>query len=609
MSGSVFSRLRVRLLLIILLAGLPAGALTLHDNLAQRRADRERASDQALVLARSLAAEQERLVAAARADLLTFSRVEAIRTADPARCPGLLAERLHEGGPYLNLAVTDAAGDVLCSGLPSAAAVNVADRLYFQGAMQTLDFAVGEYQIGRITGQPSVNFGYPVIGPDGTVSAVLVAALDLDWFERRMARVDLPPGASMLVTDHRGTVLARYPDGQRWVGRRLPESPLARALQTPAAVRTVEADGPDDVRRLYAFARLEPATVGGVYVGLGIPSAVVDGPADAALARNLGILGGTLALALGGAWVYGTRQLVRPVRAILGAARRLAGGDLDARTGVAHDAGEIGELARTFDRMAETVQERIDERTRELAAANERLLELDRLKSRFVADVSHELRAPVANLQLYLRLVERGIVEKRGRYLEILNVQALRLGQLIDDILDVSRLDAEKDSLELVRVNLAAIVERVVDLHQAEAAASGIELAYERPITLPPILGADRQLTQVVDNLVANALRYTPGGRVRVTTDAHLGHVRLVVEDTGIGIAPEDRHHIFDRFYRGRLVREANIPGTGLGLAIVKEIVEIHGGTIDFDSAVGYGSVFRVHLPTPRPAENGEGLA
>jgi len=252
--------------------------------------------------------------------------------------------------------------------------------------------------------------------------------------------------------------------------------------------------------------------------------------------------------------------------------------------------------------VLETLEQRVAERTSELAQANERLQELDRLKSKLISDVSHELRTPVTNLSLYLSVLERGQPEKLAHYLPILKDQTSRLTRLIEDILSISRLDAGLPQEEFALVDLNTVVARVVTAHRAQADAVGVSLDFKSGQHLSWVRGERQRLTQVVTNLVANAIHYTPrGGRVdcRVVTDkkSNPPQVGLMVSDTGMGIDPEDRPHLFERFYRGQRVSQSNIPGTGLGLAIVKEIVELHKGKIELQTELGVGTTFLVWLP------------
>jgi two-component system NtrC family sensor kinase len=224
--------------------------------------------------------------------------------------------------------------------------------------------------------------------------------------------------------------------------------------------------------------------------------------------------------------------------------------------------------------------------------------QLDRLKDRLIFDVSHELRTPVTNLNLYVELLENGRPEKRKDYLSVLKGETKRLIDLIESILDLSRLDMWKSKkVRFSAVDLNLIAEQVVDAHQPLAESAGLELNYFLDASLPPIRGEPNQLARLITNMLANAIRYTPSGQVTLRTFRESREVRMQVSDTGIGIEREDLPHLFDRFYRGQQVSQSKITGTGLGLAIVKEIVEIHEGRIEVKSEVGKGSEFNVWLP------------
>lgn len=248
--------------------------------------------------------------------------------------------------------------------------------------------------------------------------------------------------------------------------------------------------------------------------------------------------------------------------------------------------------------LRETLEQRVAERTHELAEANVRLTELDRLKSKFVSDVSHELRTPVTNLNLYLDLLERGKPEKRPGYMVMVREQAARLTQLIEDILDLSRLDASAGKVAFEPLDLNDLVARVVAAQRPSAEAKGLALNFESSAgNLPAIRGAASQLTQVITNLITNAVCYTSTGSVTVATRAAPDRVLLEVRDTGMGITPEDLPHLFERFYRGQRSAQSATPGTGLGLAIAKEIIEAHGGHIAVDSREEFGSTFTASFP------------
>jgi signal transduction histidine kinase/CheY-like chemotaxis protein len=263
-------------------------------------------------------------------------------------------------------------------------------------------------------------------------------------------------------------------------------------------------------------------------------------------------------------------------------------------------------LFEELGQYAVSLEVRVDERTRALAEANQQLRELDRLKSKFVSNVSHELRNPISNLKLYMSLLHRGKPEKRPHYEAMLDSSVQRLGQLVEDILNLSRLEiAHYQPKELEPTDLNAVINQIVTLHNPQAESTGITLHFEADTNVPLLDGDFNQLSQLVTNLIVNSLHYTRRGNVHIRTLAPNGRevILLTVEDTGIGILPEDLPHVFERFYRGNHRQANDIPGTGLGLAIVKEIVDIHHGEIAVESRIDEGTRFEVKLPVRQHAK------
>jgi PAS domain S-box-containing protein len=262
----------------------------------------------------------------------------------------------------------------------------------------------------------------------------------------------------------------------------------------------------------------------------------------------------------------------------------------------------------TQRRLTEAEQERL---VQELAAQNERLRELDRLKDEFVALVSHELRTPLTSIRGYLELVLEGeagdLTAEQRQFLGVVERNAHRLLALVGDLLFLAQVEAGKLSLEIGAVDLAAIA--------AESVETARPLAEEKEITLTlatgplALLAGDRaRLAQLLDNLISNGIKFTPtGGRVDVRVRGQRGKAVIEVRDTGIGIPAHEQKHLFERFFRTSKATEQAIPGTGLGLAISKAIVHAHGGQIVVASDEGDGTTFRVSLPVrqaqPAPTE------
>lgn len=249
----------------------------------------------------------------------------------------------------------------------------------------------------------------------------------------------------------------------------------------------------------------------------------------------------------------------------------------------------------------EELDQRVEARTQELAEANERLKELDKLKSLFVSNVSHELRTPIGNISMYLEMFEHGNPDKLDQYLTVLKDETKRLTKLVKDSLDLSRLELETNIHQFGEVNINEICQHVITISELGANAKGLALKFQPEIDLPAIWADGDQITQVVMNLVTNAVIYTPSGGVTIRTFSKQENEHslscIQVKDTGTGIAPQDLKHLFEPFYRGEQNSQSAIPGTGLGLAICQEIIEQHNGYIDVQSELGQGSSFTVYLP------------
>jgi signal transduction histidine kinase len=240
------------------------------------------------------------------------------------------------------------------------------------------------------------------------------------------------------------------------------------------------------------------------------------------------------------------------------------------------------------------------EAARRLAEQNERLRELDRMKDQFVSSVSHELRSPLTSIVGYLELLLDGEVgeldEEQRRFLEVVDRNCNRLTTLVDDILFIARVDAGRLSLDLQPVDLGELAAAAVESAGPVARREGVDLRLDAEPGMPPVVADATRMTQLLDNLISNAVKFTPrGGTVTVAVAKRDDFAHLEVRDTGVGIPREELDRLFDRFFRASTAAVAS--GTGLGLSIVKSIVGAHRGTISVESEVGAGTTVVVDLP------------
>jgi signal transduction histidine kinase len=224
----------------------------------------------------------------------------------------------------------------------------------------------------------------------------------------------------------------------------------------------------------------------------------------------------------------------------------------------------------------------------------------DQQRAQFLAVVSHEMRTPLTSIVSFSELLRgeaAGLSPDGLRFLDIIERNADRLLRLIDDLLMLNRLEAGALPLELTEVSLPDLAAEAVKSAAPVAAKSGVTVHLDT-VAGPPVLADPRRLTQVLDNLISNAVKFSrTGGLVRVGLRQAQGTWRIDVADTGIGIPPDEAARLFGPFVRGSNARIAGLPGTGLGLAIVKSLVEMHGGQVKVDSVLNRGTTFSVFLP------------
>jgi PAS domain S-box-containing protein len=266
-------------------------------------------------------------------------------------------------------------------------------------------------------------------------------------------------------------------------------------------------------------------------------------------------------------------------------------------------------LNEQTERHAAELEARVAERTGELQDALRKAQAADRLKSEFIANVNHELRTPLTNLVLYYQMLRAQPTVKTEERLNVIGRELQRLRNLIEDLLNLSRLDLGQVTIFPMPNDLNMLIQTLVEDRKSLAEERGLRLSTDLKPGLPPVWLDERMLVQAVSNLLTNAMNYTPsGGQVTIRTMI-TGHdedtwVGFSVEDTGLGISDEDMPHLFERFFRGKAAHESGAPGTGLGLAIVKQVAEYHGGRIVVrGGANGHGANFTIWLPCQKEKE------
>jgi len=363
-------------------------------------------------------------------------------------------------------------------------------------------------------------------------------------------------GQRIILTDANGTVVA---DSERdLLGELYNPSSTGRLLLSPR----------------------QAGTIGTLYI---TPESSLDFTSLQILFRAIGlyfIWGGLIAVAIALAITFFlSRRILAPVKALTSAAERLGRGDFSQRVHV-KDRSELGELANTFNSMASDLER------------------AEQLRQNMVADIAHELRTPLSNIRGYLEAVRDGVMRPDADAIRSLDEEAALLSRLVDDLQELSLAEAGELKLICQAEDIGELIKQTVDGVQAQAMAKGVSVSIDLPDKLPAVNIDSQRISQVLRNLLENAIAHTAkGGTVTVIARQQADYIEVAVNDTGEGIPAEDLPNIFERFYRVDKSRARATGGSGLGLTIAKRLVEAHGGKIEAKSELGKGSRFAFTLP------------
>lgn len=412
-------------------------------------------------------------------------------------------------------------------------------------------------------------------------AGAVIARIDGAAINQLFDSIELSPQVIISVVDSDGRVLYRRRGSEAPSEPDVSWAPLSSVL-TNERKNVVELTSPiDGIKRVYGMAHVRDT---GLVAMIGIPSSTLYEPARQRLIRYalIGLI--ALFLAVIAALVI-ERSIVSPVRRLRSAAHRLGGGDLTARA-PRLGGGEIGDLGVAFNTMASQIAER-----------EERLKELDRLKSEFVSSVSHELKTPLTTIKLLAHLLQRNDVaeDEKLDFSKTIAVECDRQIDFVGNLLDLSRIESGAYKLRQTRVDVRELIDSCVSVERHRAESMGLTLITEVLDGPIAVSGDFEALRRVIRGLLDNALKYTPAaGRITVSARAGDETVSINVKDTGKGIPEADLPHIFDKFYRADA---DGVAGVGLGLHLAQHIVVQLDGEISVESKQDLGTTFNVRLP------------
>ncbi|MEW5734746.1 MAG: PAS domain S-box protein [Thermodesulfobacteriota bacterium] len=354
--------IRLQVVFLVLVAMLPAALLLYHQAKLERAQAVSKAESQAVHIARLIQSEGERLIEGTRQLLTGLSRMPCLENRDYEQCSQVFAKVIRDFPQYANIGMTDASGMAIASAISLQGPMSLSDRTWFRRAKEEKRFAVGEFQVSRVANKPTINLALPVYEKSGELLAVLVAALDLEALNPAIARFPIPEGSTVTLLDYSGAILSRFPANPSLLGRRLESKNYYNHFIRHPPGTLFQDRGTDGVWRYYVTARLlyEPGQ-SGLFLCVGLPEKGIFDEADALFFRSLLTTGLAFAAILVLAWALSGLFFTRKIRQLVSAARRFGSGDTDARSGIGHTSDEIGELARSFDEMAEALSRHIVE--------------------------------------------------------------------------------------------------------------------------------------------------------------------------------------------------------------------------------------------------------
>ncbi len=349
--------IRIQLILLVLITLVPPSVIIIMKDVEQQKASLRDAEKESTRLVQQLSAQQERTAENARRLLLMLSRLSDVRNRDLRACDTLFASLINMDDQYVSLILVDSSGAIIASSSKNKT-LNVADRKYFQDAIRTQTFSVGEFAISRLSNKPALHFAYPILDEGGEVTMVLAVGLNLDYFSAVYARAQLPEKTQLVLSDWRGIILYSEPNTQL-TGTREEDSLLAVMRRDP---RMSGAFGADDRGTGYinAYHRVYLEESGELYmfVRAGISKDVMLSGARWSMWINIAVFAIVYIIALTIAWLFADRSIIRKIELVVNAAQNIARGSLDTETGIPHSHGELGALSRSFEDMSGALRKR-----------------------------------------------------------------------------------------------------------------------------------------------------------------------------------------------------------------------------------------------------------
>jgi signal transduction histidine kinase/CheY-like chemotaxis protein len=516
----------------------------------------------------------------------------------------------HSAQPaLLQLYVGNLAGHAVAAAPPAGVGIDYSDWNYVKDVLNPRRIGPKYSDVVRSQADASVAavvIAVPILDGGRNLVGFLAGTVQLSEVQRLSTYSRIGLNGQAVVVDRRGRVIAHPRDDWRLEAKDLSSSGIFQQSLGQETGVSWYTDPDGNVPRAAGFATVPTV---GWKVWVSQPVADLRSELTPLILSTIEwlLVAIVLALVLG---FLGATWITRPVDELTLAAGRIAKGDFVTPVEIRqrYAARELGALARTFSQMArqlssayQTLEEKVSQRTSELQAANQELARANKLKSEFLANVSHELRTPLSAIigfsQILLDGIDGPVNEEQQQDIVQVNKSGQSLLALINQILDLSKIEAGKMELSMERVDLPALINAVLDSISPLAQEKGLRIDTRFTPGLPAVEADAGRLKQILINLLSNAVKFTERGHIEVIAQPSGRMVRIAVKDTGIGISAESQKVIFEEFVQGDGSSTRRHGGTGLGLSIVRKLVEMHGGAIAVVSEPGLGSTFTFTVP------------
>jgi signal transduction histidine kinase len=618
-----------RMFLLVLIAVLPALGIQAYNEYDLRAARSQDIRQQVIQITKQFGEEMGELREGARQLLVALGQLSSVKFQESEKCSNLFSSTKANFNNYSLLGAANAQGHIFCSS-EALSYSWVTDQPFFKRAMaMPIDgLAVGNYWQDPSTGQKMIHFAERFRDADGEIAGVVFAGLDLDWLSDHLSERGLSPTASILIADREGNIIARLPHPEALVGKNMRKS--HEAIMDGDTTGTEEAEGVDGVPRIFGYvpAQLPPYDL---FLAAGQSKAEAFAAIDSASVRGVLLILVGLLLALYAAYQGGRIFIRRPIKGLLEVAMEWSKGNYDARAHLKDSHSELGRLGTAFNHMAAavsaryaaqkraedelrqlnlTLEDRVEQRTKELADANRELATArdeaqtaNAAKTAFLAAMSHELRTPLNAIVGFSELITQEVFgpvqQKYIEFSDSILSAGQRMSGVVGDVLMMAQLEADNFALDWSDIELCGMAREAVEKFCVAHPLRAPDITFAAQLAHLPVHADLRSVEQMIAKLLSNAVKFSEAGTpivlsVSIETG---GLARLSVSDKGIGMTEAESEAAIRPFRQVDQRVARKYEGSGLGLSIVNKLIEKHHGHLRIVSAPGEGTEVSLYFP------------